>query len=80
LLSGHSTLARSDFEALFGTADVESALPAGAEPATLQKLEKETIENALAKAGDNITRAAEILGLSRAALYRRLVKHGLSKE
>jgi transcriptional regulator of acetoin/glycerol metabolism len=28
----------------------------------------------------NVTRSAEALGLSRAALYRRLQKHGLAQE
>jgi transcriptional regulator of acetoin/glycerol metabolism len=35
------------------------------------------IRRCLAHFSGNITRAAEALGLSRAALYRRLEKHGI---
>lgn len=43
----------------------------------LSELEKETISNAIAEANGNISQAAKLLGLSRAALYRKLEKHGL---
>ena len=44
---------------------------------TLDEMERAMIERCLAHFGGNITRAAEALGLSRAALYRRIEKHGL---
>jgi transcriptional regulator of acetoin/glycerol metabolism len=43
----------------------------------LGALERETIAAALAKAKGNISLAARMLGLSRAALYRKLGKHGI---
>ncbi len=43
----------------------------------LSELEKETITSALAQANGNISHAAKLLGLSRAALYRKLEKYGL---
>lgn len=43
----------------------------------LSDLEKDTISNALAQANGNISQAAKLLGLSRAALYRKLEKYGL---
>ena len=43
----------------------------------LEKVEKNTIELALKKHGFNISHAAKELGLTRAALYRRMEKHGL---
>jgi two-component system response regulator RegA len=43
----------------------------------LDALEKQAIERALARHERNITLAAAALGLSRAALYRRMAKHGL---
>jgi DNA-binding NtrC family response regulator len=45
---------------------------------TLDEIERAMIGRCLAHFGGNITRAAEALGLSRGALYRRLEKHGLT--
>jgi DNA-binding NtrC family response regulator len=43
----------------------------------LERLEKQTISQALRLHGYNISHAARDLGLTRAALYRRMEKHGL---
>ncbi|WKE65492.1 sigma-54 dependent transcriptional regulator [Gallaecimonas kandeliae] len=43
----------------------------------LGQLEQQAIEQALAQHQGNISHAAKALGLTRAALYRRLEKHGL---
>ncbi|OON62771.1 sigma-54-dependent Fis family transcriptional regulator [Massilia sp. KIM] len=48
----------------------------GPESFSLDALERETIAAALDKAQGNISLAARMLGLSRAALYRKLGKHG----
>jgi two-component system response regulator RegA len=48
-----------------------------AESMQLDALEKDAIERALQRAQGNISYAAAALGLSRAALYRRMAKHGL---
>jgi two-component system, NtrC family, response regulator len=45
---------------------------------TLDEIEKAMIEKCLRHYEGNVSRAADALGLSRAALYRRLEKHGLS--
>ena len=47
------------------------------EELNLNVLEKEAIERALRRADGNITRAAELLGITRFALYRKLDKLGL---
>jgi len=44
---------------------------------TLDEMERAMIERCLAHFDGNITRAADALGLSRPALYRRLEKHGI---
>ena len=44
---------------------------------TLDEIEKAVIEQAMKRFQGNISRVAEALGLSRAALYRRLEKHGI---
>jgi two-component system, NtrC family, response regulator len=46
--------------------------------ATLDEIERAMIEKALKHHGRNLTKVADSLGLSRAALYRRLEKYGLS--
>lgn len=46
-------------------------------PTTLDQAEQEMIRDALDRCGGNILKAAELLGLSRAALYRRLEKFGI---
>jgi DNA-binding NtrC family response regulator len=55
--------------------------PAASVPAEptldLEQREREAVQAALAQADGNISQAAKLLGVSRAALYRRLDKHGL---
>lgn len=46
----------------------------------LFEIEKNTIEKALAKNNQNISKSAEELGLSRAALYRRIEKYHINNE
>jgi transcriptional regulator with PAS, ATPase and Fis domain len=43
----------------------------------LEELERKTIIHAIGKHGGNISKAAKELGLTRAALYRRMEKHGI---
>lgn len=43
----------------------------------LEAVEAVLVRKALARAGGNVSHAAEALGLSRGALYRRMEKHGL---
>jgi DNA-binding NtrC family response regulator len=73
---------RLDAEHFRALADLEAAdardpsLPFPGEM-TLDEIERRMIVKCLAHYGGNITRAAEALGLSRTALYRRIQKHGL---
>jgi transcriptional regulator of acetoin/glycerol metabolism len=46
---------------------------------TLDEMERAMIANCMRHYQGNVSRAAEALGISRAALYRRLEKHGLSQ-
>ncbi len=48
------------------------------EDLSLDAVEGILVRKALGRAGGNITQAAELLGLSRGALYRRLEKHGIA--
>jgi DNA-binding NtrC family response regulator len=49
----------------------------GLEEMTLEEVEEHLIRKALDRYGGNVSQAADALGLSRSALYRRLEKHGL---
>jgi transcriptional regulator with GAF, ATPase, and Fis domain len=55
------------------------AEPMAPGPATIDAVEREMIVDALAKAGNNKSKAARLLGLTRAQLYSRLEKHGLGE-
>ncbi|MDH3784503.1 MAG: sigma-54 dependent transcriptional regulator [Acidobacteriota bacterium] len=71
---------QSDFETLACLEAGESArgtLPAPGSM-TLNQLEREMISSCMQHYDGNISHVAEALGLSRAALYRRLEKYGLS--
>jgi DNA-binding NtrC family response regulator len=48
------------------------------EEMTLDEAERWLIRKALARAQGNVSRAADALGLSRSALYRRLQQHGIT--
>jgi DNA-binding NtrC family response regulator len=72
LLAGGPVLSFADF----GLVDPVSAPPAAA-GLDLARREREAVQAALAQAEGNISQAAKLLGVSRAALYRRLDKHGL---
>ncbi|HEY7512010.1 MAG TPA: sigma 54-interacting transcriptional regulator [Vicinamibacteria bacterium] len=53
------------------------AAPQAKATATLQETEREMIRDALARAGQNKSKAARLLGLTRAQLRSRIDKHGL---
>jgi DNA-binding NtrC family response regulator len=44
---------------------------------SLEEVERVLIQKALARFEGNVSRAADALGLSRSALYRRLQRYGL---
>jgi DNA-binding NtrC family response regulator len=64
-------------------ADFAPPTPSAASPASgapdfnLARSERAIVEAALKRHGHNVSQAARDLGLTRAALYRRMVKHGL---
>ncbi|MBD8528063.1 sigma-54-dependent transcriptional regulator [Pseudomarimonas arenosa] len=54
-----------------------AAIQGEGEAPTLEQAERELIRQALDRCEGNIQKAADVLGLSRGALYRRLEKYGL---
>jgi two-component system response regulator AtoC len=64
-------------EATLSPADPASAFPAGG--INLEALERSLVLKALRQARHNKTRAAKLLGLTRAQLYSRIEKYGLAE-
>jgi transcriptional regulator of acetoin/glycerol metabolism len=54
-----------------------SAAPFAFDGVRLGNLERDAVNTALQQAKGNISHAAKSLGISRAALYRKIEKHGL---
>ncbi len=77
LLVGKPVLDQADFLEAEGAADRPRA-DVAVDGMTLEQVERLMIEKALIQHDRNISRVAKALGLSRAALYRRLEKFGLS--
>jgi len=78
LLATSSTLGVADLERTLGMdpEGVPDELP-GVGSMTMEEIERAMIEKAMRHHDGNVSRVAESLGLSRAALYRRLEKHGI---
>lgn len=73
ILSGSSTLTPDDF--MLRPALQEQ--PSEKERYNLERQERETIDEVLRLCAGNITVAAEMLGITRTSLYRRIEKYGL---
>jgi DNA-binding NtrC family response regulator len=79
LIRGGRELDVDDFFAIRDAGPAEPALP-DAGTITLDEMEKRMIVKCLKHYEGNISRVAEALGISRAALYRRFEKYGISAE
>ena len=81
LIGGTTTLTAADFEnqEQLGLSDDRGRVLPRPGAMTLEEMERAMIANCMRHYEGNISRAAEALGLSRAALYRRLEKHGLAQ-
>jgi DNA-binding NtrC family response regulator len=79
ILSQGERYVADDFGLAARGARVEPAAAPPEKPASLKldTLERDAVAAALDKVQGNISRAARLLGVSRAALYRKLDKHGL---
>ena len=76
ILSSGDRFEPEDFN-LEPTASQPDSGPLQRQELNLEKLEHDAIHQALTANRYNISRAAKALGLTRAALYRRMEKHGL---
>ena len=73
ILLAHGELVGVQDLGLLGPAESDRSM----EIMTLQEVEKALIDKALRRHDGNVSQAAEALGLSRSALYRRLERHDL---
>jgi len=68
----------SDLQAAdLGLSQQRSGGPVTIDDMSLESMEAVLIRKALQRFQGNVTQAAEALGLSRGALYRRMEKHGI---
>ncbi len=81
LVTGKNLLAASDLrEMTQQLPGPQKTVASSLEGLTLDELEKQSILNALEKHNGNISHVASGLGISRAALYRRLEKYGIQTD
>jgi len=73
LMASGATITAGDL----GLASASDAGERNLETMSLDEVERVLVTKAMRRFDGNVSRAAEALGLSRSALYRRLEKHGL---
>lgn len=79
LVSGKELLTADDFKAQYQRPlEQPTTGTAGLQGMTLEEIERQTILQALEKYNNNMSQVAVALGISRAALYRRLEKYNLT--
>ncbi|WP_455673250.1 sigma-54-dependent transcriptional regulator [Phocaeicola sp.] len=76
LVSGKEVLTADDFKSQYQR-PVEQKATAGLQGMTLEEIERQTILQTLEKYSNNMSQVATALGISRAALYRRLEKYNI---
>ena len=79
LVSGKLRIEATDFEAQYGkpASPSERAALGSFAGMTLEEIERVTIEQAIGQYKGNLSQVASALGISRAALYRRIEKYGI---
>ena len=77
IMSEHSGLRAADllFSPIESAPPIEN--PMADQPRNLEELERKAIQQAMDRYSGNISKAARELGLTRAALYRRMEKYGI---
>lgn len=79
LISGKTLIEAADFEAQYGkpASPSERAAQGSFAGMTLEEIERATIEQAIGLYKGNLSQVASVLGISRAALYRRIEKYSI---
>lgn len=76
LVSGKSLIDANDIQTQDGTS-FSAASTAISSGLTLEEMEMQSIRQAMEQCDGNLSKVARMLGISRAALYRRMEKYGL---
>ena len=76
LVSGKEILTADDFKSQYQH-PIEQKVTTNLQGMTLEEIEKQTILQTLEKYNNNMSQVAIALGISRAALYRRLEKYNI---
>lgn len=76
LVCGKEVLTADDFKQQYHPTSAPQTV--SLQGMTLEEMERQTILQTLEKHGNNLSQVAQSLGISRAALYRRLEKYGIS--
>ena len=76
LVSGKEILTADDFKSQYQH-PIEQKMTTNLQGMTLEEIEKQTILQTLEKYNNNMSQVAIALGISRAALYRRLEKYNI---
>jgi transcriptional regulator with GAF, ATPase, and Fis domain len=79
LLSDANELSAADFSMTMGGGPMSQEFKLPPRGIRLDELERSLVEQALARAGGNQTRAATLLGLNRDQVRYRIEKFGLTK-
>jgi len=75
ILCREPTLKASDFQLM----TIDETDQSQSDTLNISEMEREIIRRALTKFGNNLTRAAEELGIGRTTLYRKIEEYGLSE-
>ena len=78
LVSGKEVLDATDFESQYQRHDESTSTASSFAGMTLDEIERQTILQALERYKGNLSQVATALGISRAALYRRVEKYDIS--
>lgn len=78
LVCGKDLLTADDFRSQYHPSQMPANGNGNLSGMTLEEMERQTIQQAIEHYGNNLSQVAASLGISRAALYRRLEKYGIT--
>ena len=77
LVCDKPTIEAADFKALYQPMQAPAETTRAKDDMTLEEMERQAIMEALGKYGNNLSQVAQVLGITRQSLYRRIEKFGI---